>query len=106
VARLGEETADEDLTIEGKSDKQFVLGDCSPNPFDFFTTISCSLPDGTTSGVIVIRSIDGKIIQTLPINGSGDQKVLVHKAGLSSGIYFYSLETNGLRWETKRMIIQ
>ena len=77
-----------------------------PNPFNSSSIINYSL---RVNSLITLKlyDISGKEIRTL-INErkpQGNYTIKFDGNGLSSGIYFYSLFINGLREETKRMIL-
>ncbi len=89
---------------------KFVLYDNYPNPFNPSTVIRYSIPSdvrGQTSDVrLVVYDNLGKEITTLvnEAQNAGDYKVTFNGSNLSSGIYFYKLETGDFS-ETKRMIL-
>lgn len=84
----------------------FKLYQNYPNPFNSSSIINYSL---RVNSLITLKlyDISGKEIRTL-INErkpQGNYTIKFDGNGLSSGIYFYSLFINGLREETKRMIL-
>ena len=89
---------------------QFELSQNYPNPFNPSTTIEYSLPlnvKSETSNVkLVIYDILGRNVKTL-INkkqNPGNYSVQFDGNGLSSGIYYYKLQT-GNYVQTKKMIL-
>ena len=75
-----------------------------PNPFNPSTTISFSLPE---SGNVILKiyNVIGKEIETL-VEGyreAGIYTVNFNAEELASGMYIYSLRTNGFT-ETKKML--
>jgi len=85
--------------------KQFYLYQNYPNPFNPTTFISYELK---TSSFITLRVFDlnGKEVTTL-INkkqSAGSYTIEFNASSLSSGIYFYSLQTESYT-ETKKMIL-
>ena len=85
--------------------KSFDLKQNYPNPFNPSTTIKFSVPkDGNVS--IKVYDIKGELVSTL-VNQrviAGNYSADFDASGISSGIYFYSLETPGYN-ETKKMIL-
>ena len=94
-------SVDDDIT----SLQEFSLEQNYPNPFNPSTTIKYSIP---SSGFVSLKVYDvlGNEVATL-INeekSAGSYEVEFSAAGLSSGIYFYKLQSGNLV-ETKKMIL-
>ncbi len=94
----------EPQTIENK-DNSVNLGEAYPNPFNPTTIISYSIPK---DGMVTLRVYDilGREVATL-VNEekpAGTYRVNFNGDRLSSGIYFYSLQTNG-KAITKKMLL-
>ncbi len=86
--------------VEGPPDKQGTvqLFQNSPNPFNAQTVIRFSL--GRRSNVrITLFSLLGELIGALLVQemDAGEHQVVFHDDGLSTGIYFYTLETETTR---------
>ena len=85
--------------------KQFYLNQNYPNPFNPTTNIIFSIP---VSGNVVIKIFDitGKEIKTLvnEFRNAGSYVVTFDGSGISSGVYYYKLETNKFS-EIKKMIL-
>ncbi|HEY5122911.1 MAG TPA: T9SS type A sorting domain-containing protein, partial [Ignavibacteria bacterium] len=84
----------------------FVLYQNYPNPFNSISKIKYKI---SKTGEIKVAVFDlrGKQIQTL-VNkrySPGTYEVSFDAGNLSSGIYFYSLFANGVRIETKKMML-
>ncbi len=84
---------------------KYSLSQNYPNPFNPSTTIKFSVPK---DGIVAVKVYDvkGQLVKTLV-----DQRIIVgnysvdfNASDLSSGIYFYSLETPEFK-ETKKMIL-
>ncbi|MDP3829706.1 MAG: T9SS type A sorting domain-containing protein [Ignavibacteriaceae bacterium] len=76
-----------------------------PNPFNPSTTISYLLEK---SGLVTIKVYDilGNVVTTL-INqeqSAGQHQLIFNASELSSGLYFYSIKSNGFN-QTKKMIL-
>ena len=85
--------------------QNFTLEQNYPNPFNPSTTLS---QRGDEGGFVTLKIYDslGKEVQTL-VNrqqSPGSYKVKFDASGLPSGIYFYTLKTNGYSL-TKKMIL-
>ncbi|MBN8571426.1 MAG: T9SS type A sorting domain-containing protein, partial [Ignavibacteria bacterium] len=76
-----------------------------PNPFNPKTNIKFSIPN---SGFVSIKVYDavGKEIKELvgEYRGAGNHVVTFDGINVSSGVYFYRIETNGFT-DTKKMIL-
>lgn len=102
IAKYTGATSVED-EVDGLND--YSLGQNYPNPFNPNTVISFRLP---VTGNIILKVYDvlGNEIATL-VNEektAGTHEVNFSSAGLSSGIYFYSMEADNFR-ENKKMIL-
>lgn len=86
--------------------KDFNLSQNYPNPFNPNTIINYQLP---TSGFVKLNIYDvsGKLIKELvkEKQNAGSHSVNFSGEGLSSGIYYYCLITNGLVIDTKKAIL-
>ena len=84
---------------------KFQLHQNFPNPFNPSTTISFILPVRTFTE-LVVYDISGKEVAVLSrgYSDAGEHKFRFNAAGLSSGVYFFSLNTTGYS-ETKRMVL-
>ena len=84
---------------------KFTLNQNYPNPFNPSTVISYDLPvSGNVS--VTIYDILGKEIKNLvnEFQNPGSYNVTFNAGGLSSGVYFYRLNTEGFT-EIKRMVL-
>ncbi|GAB4290631.1 MAG: hypothetical protein Kow0098_09400 [Ignavibacteriaceae bacterium] len=93
-------------TIQSVPDK-FELSQNYPNPFNPSTVISYSLPRESKVMMKVYNILGQEIItlvnQTQP---AGSYKVSFDASSLSSGIYFYSLQTDGFNQVRKMMLLK
>lgn len=89
----------------GVTPSRFELSQNYPNPFNPSTTIKFSVPkDGNAA--IKVYDVKGQLVKTL-VNQRiivGNYTVDFNASELSSGVYFYTLETPDFK-ETKRMIL-
>jgi len=88
-----------------ESPKKFKLNQNYPNPFNPSTTISFSIPEASFVSLKIFNSL-GEEIATLVSKelNIGNYKYDWEATGLTSGIYFYKLQTNNFI-ETKKMIL-
>jgi hypothetical protein len=90
----------------------FRLEQNYPNPFNPVTTIKYSIPNVTLSGVegsqvkLKIYDVLGNEVATLvnEFRNAGSYEIDFNASSLSSGIYFYRLQT-GSFVQTKKMVI-
>ncbi|MCE1190129.1 MAG: T9SS type A sorting domain-containing protein [Ignavibacteria bacterium] len=86
---------------------QIELAQNYPNPFNPVTVINYSLPK---AGKVVLKLYDilGNEIQTLvnEYQQGGMHYVQVNAAGLSSGVYYYSLQSDGARITKKMCLVK
>ncbi len=83
----------------------YYLSEAYPNPFNPSTRINYTIP---TSGLVILKVFDvlGREVQTLvnEAQTKGKHEITFNANGLSSGIYFYRLESGGFIF-TKKMIL-
>jgi hypothetical protein len=83
----------------------FTLGQNYPNPFNPTTTIEFSVPE-TAETSLKVFNLNGEVVATL-VNGMterGAHSVSFDASGLTSGMYFYTLESNGFS-QTRKMAL-
>lgn len=80
------------------------LGQNIPNPFESATRIPVYLPQHIRKAELLFYGHDGKILQNVLISERGNVQVDVNSESLSSGIYSYTLFTDGKPTETRKMI--
>ncbi|HMN25932.1 MAG TPA: T9SS type A sorting domain-containing protein, partial [Ignavibacteriaceae bacterium] len=93
---------------------EFVLYQNYPNPFNPSTTISFTIPSVTLSGVegsrvqLKVFDILGNEIVTLinEYKPAGSYQVRFDAKGLSSGVYFYTLNVNGVTYSKSMMLLK
>jgi hypothetical protein len=85
------------------NEKENMLYQNQPNPFSDKTTIKVQLKADAKDAFIIISSLQGETLQTIPVFGEGD--VEINAGILPSGSYIYSLSVNGKVIDTKRMVV-
>jgi hypothetical protein len=93
--------------LQNELPKCYYLSQNYPNPFNPVTKISYEIPK---SGLVTLKVYDilGKEIATLvnEVKNPGSFVVDFNGSSLSSGIYFYRLESNGFVSTKKMMLIK
>ena len=86
--------------------KEFYLAQNYPNPFNPTTKINYTIPYGNSIVKLKIYNVLGIEIATLvnEVQPAGSYEVEFDAANFSSGIYFYTINTNQFS-ETKKMIL-
>ena len=81
------------------------LSQNQPNPCYGETLIQYSIPKEVRTAFIQIITINGRVVQQLPIESRGKGQLLVKTDFLTNINYFYSLVLDGKIVETKSMIV-
>ena len=77
-----------------------------PNPFNNSTTINYNLPQTYRSADIVIVNVAGKVFKRKSLTtGPGASHVIITKAHMTPGVYYYSLYVDNKLMDSKKMII-
>jgi len=82
-----------------------------PNPFNPMTTIFYSLPEGTTDNVIDIYNVKGQRVKSYRIDSVPGRNSIIWKGhdqtgrSVASGIYLYTLKSDGKIVDAKKMIM-
>lgn len=93
---------------KAKTDKSIfdaILYQNNPNPFTDNTIVKCFIPKDTKSAVLYIYDMNGLQIDSMNVPGRGEVSVTIEGSSLDAGIYLYSLITDGVVVDTKRMIL-
>lgn len=92
--------------ISSEVPNKFELKQNYPNPFNPSTSIQYSV--AKSSGIMLrVYDVTGKAVQTLVNENqeAGVYKVSMKALNMASGIYFYVLEADGVRIDSKKMIL-
>jgi tetratricopeptide (TPR) repeat protein len=78
-----------------------------PNPFSSTTDIWYKLESTTNEAVIVVSNYAGQTYTriSLPDLSEGTHKITFDASSLAAGVYLYSLEVNGRKTDTKKMVV-
>lgn len=94
-------TADRDrLLAEG-----CVLEQNRPNPFSSTSVIKCNIPASVSEASIYVYDLQGQQILHLPVSDRDSTAVSIEASSLNPGMYIYSLITDGVEIDSKRMIV-
>lgn len=87
--------------------KEFSLSQNYPNPFNPVTNITFSLNKeaNVTLKIFDIKGTETEVLINNESMRAGTRTILFNADKLSSGIYFYSLYINGIKADTKKMIL-
>ncbi|MDH7605113.1 MAG: T9SS type A sorting domain-containing protein [Melioribacter sp.] len=94
-----------DVSNEEPAPKEFALYQNYPNPFNSFTIINYQISKSSRA-ILKVYDALGREIQTLvdEVKEPGNYKVEFNASKLSSGVYFYTLQTEG-NFFVKKMIL-
>ncbi|MCB2208469.1 MAG: T9SS type A sorting domain-containing protein [Bacteroidetes bacterium] len=97
-------------TSSFESNGSSILKGNYPNPFNDQTTITYNIAK-TSSVNLFIYNITGQLVMQIDegVRQAGEHDVTINSsqlgsANLNAGLYFYSIEVNGQRLETRKMI--
>ncbi|MBI4930638.1 MAG: PKD domain-containing protein [Bacteroidetes bacterium] len=79
------------------------LGENYPNPFSNLTIIPYNLP-GNSGGYIKIYDVKGTLLNTYLLK-EGFNFIEVKTENWASGVYYYSMEMDGIRVQNKKMVL-
>ena len=78
-----------------------------PNPFSLTTTIDYTILKGIKEAKIIIYNTNGSTIKTYNLKERDHKgQLTIRKEGMKSGVYFYTLITDGIVIGTKKMIVK
>ncbi len=80
------------------------ISNAYPNPANHNFSVNYQL-NGNTKGELIINDLLGKEIQRIAVNEK-EGNVVVNTSQLTAGIYFYSLQVDGSKITTKKVIIE
>ncbi len=78
-----------------------------PNPFSTSTDIWYKLGLSTSQATLTVSNYAGQICKTIVLSdlSEGTHKINFDASSLSEGVYLYSLEVNGRKTDTKKMVV-
>jgi hypothetical protein len=75
-----------------------------PNPSNGKIRVAYSLPEGLTTGELIITTTDGREVKRYRV-GNMFNDILIEKSELANGAYFYSLVTERGQSEARKFVI-
>jgi hypothetical protein len=96
------------LAVQGVQNisSKFLLSQNKPNPFNGETKIDFKIPSHIQKAYIKIYDSNGKTLQKIAIKQRGEGSIIYDNDRFSSGIYYYSLFTDNIKVDTKKMLIE
>lgn len=82
-----------------------LLSQNYPNPFGSVTNIEVNIPRSVKVARLAVTDLMGKSLQSIDIEGRGPTSVAISGDGMTSGVYIYTLITDGKVVGYKRMLI-
>lgn len=82
-----------------------ILYQNNPNPFTDNTSVECVIPNEIRTADLYIYDMNGHQIDNRNISQRGNVSVIIEGSSLEAGMYLYSLITDGVVIDTKRMIL-
>jgi hypothetical protein len=82
-----------------------VTGIAYPNPASSQVHIPVTLPEGTTSGILEISDLNGRLLLRFPVEGP-EAHVVVPVSQLAPGTYLYSLRTGDSLQEARKIVVR
>lgn len=76
-----------------------------PNPFNQTSFIKFYIPSTAKNASIIVSDLTGEILQQFTNFTTGYGQVTIHAGSLAAGTYQYSLIIDGVRMDTKQMIL-
>ena len=77
-----------------------------PNPFEGQTIIQYFIPTTANKALLKISTIDGQLLQSIPITTKNMGQTTLRIDSLRSGVYIYSLVVDGRVIDTKKMVVK
>jgi len=93
-------------SINNQSTHTTVLNQNFPNPFDQKTSIEYKIPQNCKTAVMNFVSIDGRLIKTVALDAKEKNILIISSTDFPRGIYYYSLIADGIKLDTKKMVVQ
>ncbi len=92
------------VPAESEISDMFTLRQNYPNPFNPATYIMYNIPEDAFIKLSIVDPLGNVVFSINEYKKAGSYEVRFDGTNLASGMYFYSLETNGFK-ETKKMVL-
>lgn len=76
----------------------------TPNPFSNQTEIGYFIEESNSASIIIF-DLQGTLVKTIPIQNFGQGTITITNSDFKAGMYLYTLVSNGVEIDTKRMIV-
>ena len=76
-----------------------------PDPFSTIAIVKYAVPDYTGTAQLTISDIFGRQVAAYPLDHASGE-ISITSAGLSSGVYLYSLVADGKAIATRKMVVE
>jgi hypothetical protein len=87
----------------GQTDETGSLGQNVPNPAGQLTSVSYRVPPTSRQAYLAVIDNGGRLLQNIRVTGSGVARI--NTAGLTGGVYHYSLIVDNRVVDTKQLLI-
>lgn len=105
TSKLKSATISDDSNPDLGNTEAAVLLQNTPNPFSASSIISYRIPQNAQDSKICIYDLNGKQLQSYPINKSGNGSIIINSHRFNPGIFLYTLIIDKKEIDTKRMIV-
>ena len=102
LAKLENSESKIDVSLNGTT---ALLQQNVPNPYKDFTELHFFIPENSANAMMVITSLSGQLIKSIPITHVGKGNIRLTNNNFPSGKYYYSLVIDGRAIDTKTMIL-
>ncbi len=95
------------VTVNSSQSRRFILAQNYPNPFNATTLIRFVLPEADQVRITIFDAMGQEVANLLDENlPAGQHEIRWTAAHLSSGIYFYQLQTGRFKQKRKMLVIK
>ena len=105
VDKLTGQLLEQKETVANENNSGAILYQNAPNPFNTSTEIGMSLPETISQANIIVYTLEGKQLKTIPVQSRGTTAVTIRANELAAGMYFYALHVDGKIVGVKRMFL-
>ena len=90
--------------IANRTTDKAVMHQNTPNPFSEKSVVDCTIPQEVKTASFYLYDYNGRQLQRRDIQSRGNVQIVVEGSELEPGLYLYSLITDDVIVDTKRMI--
>ena len=105
VSALQQELAASQKTEAATGAHKTILYQNNPNPFTSDTNIEMVISENVQQAKLIVYNLEGRQLKTIDIVKRGKTSVTIVANELHSGMYLYTLLTDGVVIDTRRMIL-